>query len=282
MKRTRRVQYVFDPATGTLKRQPIPVADPRNRLNDLVANDWVQSTKSWFISDGKPTDISRGIRRHPASFPPAVVRRFIEFFTKWGQWVLDPFLGTGTTLVACEKTGRNGVGIELYEKYAVTARSRTTLKVIQGDAREILHTLDQKFHLCISSPPYWSILNTKGSHKQKARAKGGLDLYYGKDAHDLGGVADYGVFVRALIDLYDNIGAMITDKGHLVIIVQNPYHKGTVYPLAFDLVQELRQIYAYLGEVVWCQDQKALKPYGYPYTFVPNIHHHYCLVFRKE
>lgn len=279
------IQFVFDARTGALKqpeKKPIPVVNPRNVLNDLIASRWMQGTKSWFVEDGHPDDISDAIEQHPASYPPALAKRFIEFFTKQGQWVLDPFLGVGSTLVACQATGRNGVGIELYEKYAATARARTPLKVLVGDCQQILPQLTQKFHLCVTSPPYFNILTAKGDHKQKERSTRGLDLYYGKHRDDLGQIADYSQFVQQLATFFTTLQTALVNGGHLVVIIQNPYHKGEVIPLAFDLVQELRKTYRYLGEMIWCQNQKALKPYGYPFVFVPNIHHHYCLVFRKK
>ena len=40
--------------------------------------------------------------------------------------------------------------------------------------------------------------------------------------------------------------------------------------------------YRFVGEKIWCQNQKVLRPYGYPVAFVSSVHHHYCLVFQKR
>ena len=93
---------------------------PRNKLNDLAPRDWLRFQKSWFIHNPPPR--RRGVLAHPAKFPETLVCEFVEFFTKRGGWVLDPMLGTGSTLVACVQAGRNGVGIELNPRYAEIAR----------------------------------------------------------------------------------------------------------------------------------------------------------------
>jgi len=51
--------------------------------------------------------------RVPGIKPLDLIERFIVVHTEPGDWVLDPFLGSGTTLLACRRTGRNGIGIEL-------------------------------------------------------------------------------------------------------------------------------------------------------------------------
>src|SRR5207249_10055337 len=78
--------------------------------------EWIKFTKSWFIHRPKP----RGDQkiRHPASFPESLVREFILFFTKKGQLVVDPFLGTGSTLVASLETDRAGWGLKFADSYA--------------------------------------------------------------------------------------------------------------------------------------------------------------------
>jgi hypothetical protein len=39
---------------------------------------------------------------------------------------------------------------------------------------------------------------------------------------------------------------------------------------------------SFQGERIWCQDSKKLGIWGYPTVFVPNYHHHYCLIFRRD
>src|SRR2546425_4996529 len=99
--------------------------EPRkNKLNELSGTEWIKFTKSWFIHRPEP----RGDQkiRHPASFPESLVKEFVTFFTKKGQLVVDPFLGTGSTLVAALETDRTGVGFEIVDKYAQISKRRGT------------------------------------------------------------------------------------------------------------------------------------------------------------
>ena len=268
-----------------VKRNDSNRLDPKNKLNNLTGKQWIQFTKSWFIEDGKASEITKDIELHPASFPPPMIRDFIKFFTKKGDWVLDPFVGTGSTLVACDETGRKGVGIELYEKYANSAKKRTNLEVYVGDIQKIVKDLSKKnyrFQLCITSPPYWHILKKTKDYNQQERLKKGLDLKYGENENDLGLISNYDEFIQKLVLIFKEIKLLLTQNGHLVIITQNIRHEGKNYPIAFDVTLNLNKLYSYQGEKIWCQNQKILRPYGYPYAFVPNIHHHYCLIFKNE
>jgi len=65
-----------------------------------------------------------GNRKHSAAFPESVPAWFIRLFTGPGDLVLDPFAGSGTTLVAAGKLGRNGIGIEIRPEYGAIMRER--------------------------------------------------------------------------------------------------------------------------------------------------------------
>lgn len=63
-------------------------------------------------------------KHHPTSKDPDVIDYLINTLTNEGDTVLDPFLGGGTTMLCCQKLNRNGVGIELEEKYYETSKKR--------------------------------------------------------------------------------------------------------------------------------------------------------------
>src|SRR5450759_4302590 len=92
----------------------------KNKLNDLDSRTWLKFQKSWFIHNPPPR--KKGVLVHPAKFPETMAQEFIEFFTKRGGTVLDPMAGTGSTLVAALRCGRNSCGIELNPKYAEIAQ----------------------------------------------------------------------------------------------------------------------------------------------------------------
>jgi DNA modification methylase len=75
--------------------------------------------------------MSNGIRScHPATYPMEIPCGHISSWTNESETVLDPFLGSGTTLVACKQLGRKGIGIELEEKYCAIAANRLRQEVL--------------------------------------------------------------------------------------------------------------------------------------------------------
>ena len=271
-----------------------------NRLNELSAPEWLKFTKTWFIHN--PPRRKGEELLHPAKYPEDLIAEFIRFFTKTGAVVLDPFLGTGSTLVACYQTKRNGIGIELQEKYAAIARKRITKLesqvqldtigarqqskqlIIRGDSQE-LGSLSIKYELpkidlVITSPPYGPMLNKRGLVTTE-RAQKKFDLKYSEDREDLGNAGSYQEFLQRLADIFIKIKPLLKEQAYLVVILQNYMDKGEYQTLAWDFAREMKPYYQLRGERLWCQDNKTLYPYGYKYSFVPNVHHHYCLIFKN-
>src|SRR3989338_2150640 len=104
---------------------------PKNKLNDLSAQEWLRFTKTWFVHNPPPRKKNEAL--HPAKYPEGLIEEFVRFFTKPGAIVLDPFLGTGSTLVACHRQQRHGIGVELQKKYADIARER--LKILESQLK---------------------------------------------------------------------------------------------------------------------------------------------------
>jgi DNA modification methylase len=250
----------------------------QNKLNELDSKAWLKFTKTWFVHNPKPRGSKEKL--HPAKFPESLIEEFILFFTKKGELVLDPFLGTGSTLVACDTMGRRGVGIELLEKYAAIARGRTSQSVIVGNALDVEKLVSEPVDFVITSPPYGPMLNKKGLAQDKRKAEM-LDTKYSDDAADLGNIGGYDEFVLKLAAVFRNVKKVLKQGRYLVIIIQN-YRDGPVYrTLAWDIGKALQGDYTLVGERMWCQDNKTLYPYGMGYSFVPNVHHHYCLVLKN-
>jgi len=73
------------------------------------------------------------VREHPTQKPEKLIRKIIEDYSEEGQSILDPFLGSGTTAIACINTGRNFIGIEKDEEYFKIAQNR--IREAQGQKR---------------------------------------------------------------------------------------------------------------------------------------------------
>jgi DNA modification methylase len=267
----------------------------RNKLNDLDSKTWIKFQKSWFIHNPPPR--RKDVLRHPAKFPESLAQEFIEFFTKSGQTVLDPMVGTGSTLIACLRAGRHGIGIELNPQYADLARESIQAEQQASQShdqglRAVVHTADaailHKLSLppidyVLTSPPYWNMLHARGATTQRTRrADEDLDVVYSADPADLGNIEDYDLFLARLIDIYSALKSCLQPKAYLTIIVKNVKKGGRIYPLAWDLARQLSEIYTLKDEKIWCQSDIRLAPYGMGSAWVSNTFHHYCLQFRHE
>ena len=267
-----------------------------NKLNNLDPKSWLKFQKSWFMHNPPPR--KKGVLVHPAKFPETMAQEFIEFFTKEGETVLDPMAGTGSTLVAALRCGRNSYGIELNPKYAeiaqqIIAEERQTLgvsvenlksEIVNADATDASsHFPLTTFDYVLTSPPYWDMLHAKGAQTQKTRRSSTeLDVFYSDDPNDVGNLHDYEEFLATLVNIYAGLKPLLKEKAYLTIIVKNVKKGGKIYPLAWDIGRELGKTYTLKDEKIWLQDNQRLAPYGMNSAWVSNTFHHYCLQFRNE
>jgi len=283
---------------------------PINRLNELSGTEWIKFTKTWFIHRPAPRENAKLL--HPAAFPESLVKEFIEFFTKREELVLDPFLGTGSTLLACIERNRSGIGVEVVEKWATIAQSRVEkllaqrrgseqflqtmgmtqekllIRVIQGDSRYLSKIWEEnKFppvDYCITSPPYWNQLK-RNYIRQKERITKGLETKYSEDSNDIGNIDDYDGFLQAIKNVFNEVYKVTKNKGYLTVITNNVFFDGRVYPLAFDTLKILSEepcAWIPKDEKIWLQDDKPLLPLGVYNAWIGNRAHQYCLILRKE
>ncbi|MDR1543425.1 MAG: hypothetical protein LBS50_03240 [Prevotellaceae bacterium] len=265
--------------------------DLGNKINDLTGKEWTKFTSSWFVFNALAVDLKQEkeldshIEDHPATFSPTMISDFIRFFTKEGMSVLDPFCGIGSTMEACKRTNRVGFATELNPKYYNLILKRTPEfkdNIFNSDA-VLIPTLNIKnIDFCISSPPYWDILNRSTKDFEKKREQRQLDVNYSDTELDLGNIADYNQFLNKLTNVYLNIYRVLRNNAYIVIIIKNVKKGGQLYPLAWDLSRRLSEKYVMKDEKIWIQDKVGLAPYGYPFSWTSNIIHHYCLIFRKE
>lgn len=270
-----------------------------NRLNDLEPKEWLKFQKSWFIHNPPPR--KKEVVRHPAKFPETLAQEFIEFFTKEDQIVLDPMVGTGSTLVAALRARRHSYGIELNPEYAAITRQllneervllglesdRYQTEVITANTASFSTLVKEyelpKFDYVFTSPPYWDMLHAKGAQAQKKRRKASdLDVIYSDNLDDLGNEHDYEKFIDRLVKIYVSLAPAIRAGAYLTIVVKNVKKGGKIYPIAWDLARRLGQTYSLKDERIWCQDNQRLAPFGLGSAWVSNTFHHYCLQFRNE
>jgi len=110
-----------------------------SKQSDIKRDEFMAWTNGVWTFNGE----SKKRIGHPAPFPIELPRRCIKMFTYVDDVVLDPFLGSGTTLLACKETQRRGIGIEIDEKYCELAVQRlTTPKVekLQSKRKKVKET----------------------------------------------------------------------------------------------------------------------------------------------
>ena len=97
------------------------IYDQRNRVNDLTGKEWLQLSKSVWVSERCAED--KEAFKHPAPFLIKDIRKLIKLFTKKRMIVLDPFNGSGTTLIASSLEKRKSIGIDLNKKLLISYTS---------------------------------------------------------------------------------------------------------------------------------------------------------------
>ena len=272
---------------------------PRNQLNDLTAKSWITETVSVWRQKGLGADHpdSQIEKLHPAPFSFTDVARLVRFFSKKGHTVLDPFVGIGSTLKAAALEGRKGIGIELNPLFVEFAQERLEREVYQslfsvpkqhimeGDARDILKTLnDNTVDFVVTSPPYWNILHKQDHKVEQERVARGLATRYSQDdVRDLGNIKCYDKFVEELVGVFRECSRILREKRYLAIVVGDFRDKSQYKMFHADLASELEAInYVLKGVKILYQPNKRVFPYGYPYAYVPNIHHQSILIMRNE
>jgi DNA modification methylase len=285
--------------------------DDRNNLNDLSNVEWLTFTKSVWQSRPPPRDELK--EQHPATFAENDIEKLILFFTKKGGRVLDPFSGSGSTMIACLNTGREGLGVELIDKWINISNQRLerakeirrslltnptessqdsaepikqpALEIIHGDSRIVLKQMGaESFDFVVTSPPYWAILTKARDHKSKReRLSKGLPTKYSEDKRDLGNAPSYPDFLHELTKVFGECYRVLKRGKYMVIVVSDFRHGSKFVPFHNDLSETVQKVgFSLEGITILVQDSKNLYPYGMPYAFVSNIHHQYILIFRKQ
>ena len=273
-------------------------ADSINRLNDLTGKEWLQLSRSWWFQKGLGRTHPDAIieSQHPAPFSFHDVQKLIRFLTKPGMTVLDPFCGVASTLKAAALCGRNAIGIEISSRWVSLGKSRLAkevpddvrrnlqLRIIRGDCLKKLPKLPSgSIDLIVTSPPYWRILNKSPDHKTKLeRLDRGLETKYSSSKSDLGNIKSYEEFLKMLGQAMNECNRVLKPRCYIAMVIGDFRHGSDFYPFHTHVMALGEKAgFELKGITVLIQNNKRLFPYGYPHTFVQNIHHQYILTFQK-
>ena len=259
----------------------------KERLNDLDGKTWAKYSISIWDIVKTPDEMKL---KHPAMFPVELCRRLIQLYTKKGDLVIDPFVGSGSTLVACKELGRRGVGIDINEKFVKLAKKRLSQeslytseiedhKVYTDDAINLLNYVEaESADLCITSPPYWMV------HLRKRSADYKQPRPYSQLPRDLGNITDYQTFMAELKRVFEKVYMALKTGKRCIVIVMDIRVLNKFIPYHMDIAGIMEEIGFVLEDIIiWDRrrEYNKLRPLGYPYVFVVNKVHEYIMIFRK-
>jgi len=260
-------------------------------FNDINLNRWkeydnILTDSMWVLQKRDASGLHSAW--YWGNFIPQIPHQLMLRYTKKGDWVLDPFAGSGTTLLECQRLGRNCLGVELQPSVAKKAsamlekapshRARLTIALEIGDStkvniRELLKKHGSKsVQLAILHPPYHNIIRFSGNRRDLSNAKSPKEF-----AERFGAVVD-------------RVTSVLDDGRFLAVVIGDKYEKGEWVPLGFLVMNEvLKRTYKLksivvknFDETLGKRSQKELWRYralaGGFYVFK----HEYIFIFQKN
>lgn len=258
-------------------------------INDINLNRWkeyddIQTDSLWLVASRERGGARSA--RYWGNFVPQIPHQMMRRYTKAGDWVLDVFAGSGTSLIEGQRLGRNTIGIELQPRVARMARKAVasepnafgvTSQVICGDSATIDLNKALRAHgqssaqLVIMHPPYFDIIK------------------FSDDERDLSNAPSVEAFLDTIGRVVDNVTPVLDRGRYLAVVIGDKYANGEWVPLGFRTMEAIQQRGFLLKSVVVKnfdqttakRQQKELWKYralaGGFYVFK----HEYIFVFKK-
>ncbi len=255
-----------------------------NHLSCLTAKEWVKAQLGVWRFAYEKRDI-RDKSLHPATFPIALAKKVISLFTHEGELVIDPFMGSGTTLVAAQDLNRNAVGFDLQEKYIDLCVERLGANnlfnhaqqiAVQDDARYIAkYFAPESVSLIWTSPPYANLLNRKRKNKsrrgdERKNEQFGKVEQYSQDPRDLG-TMPLEQYTQAMGDIFEELLPLLKPKAHCVINVADMWRENHRVTVHIALVEELRKRgYELRNIIIWDRTNivNRIGIFGWPSNYI--------------
>jgi len=213
-------------------------------INDLNLENWrdyddIVTDSLWRIPERDRSGAH--LADYHGNFVPQIPDQAMRRYTKAGDVVIDPFLGSGTTLIQCRRMGRNGIGLELNPEMEKLARARIRSEANPHKVRTISSPADssdisrtpaiirrmlkqlgrEQAQLAILHPPYHSIIR------------------FSESPSDLSNCPSIDEFLDGFGRVVDNVTPFLEDRRYLVLVIGDMYEKGEWIPLGFYCMQEV-------------------------------------------
>ena len=261
-----------------------------NKINDLNLNRWKEyqdiiTDSLWILNKRDNSGVHHA--GYWGNFIPQIPSQLLKRYTKKSDWVLDPFLGSGTTLIEAQRLERNAIGIELSKKVIEQAKkivakekksNNVKLEFLNGDSSSIdikkyFSDLGIKsFQFQIFHPPYWDIIK------------------FSNVKSDLSNTKSIEEFLKKFGEVLDNCLPHLDKKRYAAVVISDKYSNGEWIPLGFYVMQEVLKrgmilkstVVKNFEETTAKRNQKELWRYralaGGFYVFK----HEYIFIFQKR
>jgi len=254
----------------------------KNHLNCMSPKEWLKSQLGVWQFTYENRDV-RDKSVHPATFPISLSKKVIELFTHKGELVLDPFVGSGTTLVAAQDIDRNAVGFDLQKDYVKLCGERLATErlfntsqqiAVQDDAKNISKYFDKEsVSLIFTSPPYANLLNRERKNKSRRNRKNeqlGRVEQYSQDPRDLGTMEET-QYTTSMGEIFEKLLPLLKPKSHCVINVPDMWWKNKRITLHVSLITELRKRgYELRNTIIWDRTNvvNGIGIFGWPSNYI--------------
>jgi DNA modification methylase len=260
------------------------------KINDLDLNRWKEYedilTDSLWLMEKRDRSGAHNAN-YWGNFIPQIPQQLLKRYTKSNEWVLDTFIGSGTTLIECKRLGRNGIGIDLSKEALQTAKQNlemeqnindTKTELMNSDSTELNYkeALEKiginSVQLVIMHPPYWDIIK------------------FSDDEKDLSNAASIDSFLSGIGKIAKKSYSVLDKGRYLALVIGDKYSKGELIPLGFLAMNEVKEVGFKLKSIIvknfdvtkGKQKQEELWRYralvGGFYVFK----HEYIFLFQKE
>lgn len=202
------------------------------KYNDIDKSRWKEypdifTDSLWIIEKRDNTGAHNG--DYHGNFVPQIPHQLFTRYTKKGDWILDPFMGSGTSLIEAQRMGRNSIGIELQESVAQEAAERISTEKndaceahtfidnsCSADIEKILQAVGiDKIQFVIMHPPYWDILK------------------FSDDPSDLSNAQTLDDFLKSFGEVIDNTVKFLEKNRYCAVVIGDKYANSQIVPLGF-------------------------------------------------
>jgi len=258
-----------------LRRKP-------THINCLTPREWLKNQLGVWQFNYEARDI-RDKSVHPATFPISLAQKVIKLFSHEGELVLDPFVGSGTTLVAARDLNRNAIGFDLKEEYVELCEQRLAQTSLFGGTKQLAVNDDARFanqylepetvSLIWTSPPYANLLNRERKNKSRRKRKNeqlGKIEQYSQDPRDLG-ILSLDSYSDAMGDIFGALLPLLRPKGHCVINVPDMWWENERITIHVSLIEELRKRgYELRNIIIWDRTNivNQIGIFGWPSNYI--------------